>query len=116
MKTDATQAHELVRDFANGDLNTEMSQWLADLVDLMRTEAINQGNKGLAKGSLTLKLSLLAECHGGRDVTIGINYDLTKKEPKPARPSELFFAKGKRLTQEHPRQINLDTLMGEPKQ
>ena len=98
--------NEFVRDFAQGHLDDEMSKQLTELVGVLKSEAMAQGNNSTVKGELTLKIKMTAECNaGGRDVVIDTGYEVTRREPKPARARELFYAdKGGALVRDQPRQ------------
>lgn len=61
------------------------------------------GNKGKAKGKVTLTLAI--EIEGS---TCTIHSDLASKAPKPVRESSLFFVTGDgKLSTEHPQQISM---------
>ena len=90
-------------------MDAELSERMSALVAQLKSEALAQGKNATAKGELTLKLKFTAEAAGGgRDVMIETSYESTRKEPKPSRSREMFFAgPAGTLTREQPRQTTI---------
>src|SRR5690349_5568469 len=84
-------ASEFIAEFADGDMDTELTQTIRSLIDTLRTDAMRRGRESKSKGELNLKLRFIAECTGGRDVSVDVFYEINRKEPKPQRSTDLYF-------------------------
>lgn len=88
-----------LQDQRQGALSSELSLALSQLVSAVRSTG--------RPGSLTLKLSINPTA-GGDGTTVTLTDDVTVKNPKPKKPSSLFFTcDDGRLTRENPNQQTL---------
>jgi hypothetical protein len=86
----------------DGDICSQASEALHEL--LKKLEADSSASSGVAKGKLTLTVSFGVDPRG----QVAIGYDITTKEPKPARAGGIaWLTKGANCTFENPKQQKL---------
>lgn len=100
---EATRAFSrTLEQIGDGEAHAELSEKLRDLVELIRTQAIQV--QADVKGKLQLTLSLSAD----PKQFVHISYEVKVTEPKPPRPGSIFWiTKGANLSLDNPRQQKL---------
>lgn len=99
---------DLLREYGCGDLNDELGKTISRVIVAIREDAVNRGKDSNSKGAVTLKLSFKGQVLNSGAVSMGVDYDLNFKEPKPVRSNEVYFIKGDRLVRDNPVQGKLD--------
>lgn len=106
-------------EICSGAAHSEASEELHALLQSLRVAAELRGPKGVAKGSLTIRLDITVEAKGVAQV----KYDVAKKAPKPDREDDSFFlTRHSNLTRKNQKQLelglrdvsNTDTQKGDP--
>ena len=91
-----------VEQACDGDICSQASEALHELLKKLETDS--SASSGVAKGKLTLTLTLGVDPRG----QVAIGYDIATKEPKPARAGGIgWLTKGGNCTFENPRQQKL---------
>jgi hypothetical protein len=83
-------ASKLVMEVGRGELDTQLTDKIEQVVRLMRVEALRNG-KG-AKGEVKLTIKLSAALNGEDELLIGVDYAIDRKEPKPTNRTDCYFA------------------------
>lgn len=93
-----------IAQLGDGEAHVELTTELHSLLSHLYKQAQAGGVNGTARGALTLKIMLNVESRG----VVGTAYDVTSKEPKPLRGSDVFWlTPGKNLTKKNPKQGEL---------